>query len=184
MYINIIHVPREYFLNNYDYKYICRFDNRYPNNKECYCPNGNYCFYCDNDEKQKCIGYTYIICPKCNNRTTYGTQISADNEFISYYCNTCDGYYGVCIECYDGDNSSLLQLLKHHNYYNIEATENDYFDIIEDDEYDGGETYIKYTTPTYFFSEAKFDRITGPDGGFISTWYCNQCDKQFNLSDK
>nr|QBK86629.1 MAG: hypothetical protein LCMAC102_04250 [Marseillevirus LCMAC102] len=183
--VDIITISREYFVNNYDKKYIDKeYDDRDQEcEKDLWCSGIDKCFYCEDEESQKCIGYTYIICPKCNDRTSYGTHISNDNEFISYYCDTCDGYYGVCLECRVTLEGSLLQLLEHHNYNNIKTNAYDDYEVIDDDKYDT-ETYIKYITPKYFFSEAIFDDITGPDGGFVSVWYCNQCDKKFHLNDK
>ena len=51
----------------------------------------------------KCIGRTYIMCPECGERTTYGYQLDVDCSAFNYSCTKCDGIITVCASCYDDD---------------------------------------------------------------------------------
>jgi len=43
----------------------------------------------------------------------------------------------------------------------------------DEDDDDDIRTIILYTKPTYFYNKKLFQELTGPDGGFTSTWKCS-----------
>jgi hypothetical protein len=169
-----------------DVRYSCRFsdDN---GTTGCVCEDGD----CEDD---LCISRTYITCIKCDTRTCYGCSFDSnamfDRTIVSYECKTCTGYYNVCHNHLESclrqnmNTVELCSLVKHHNYDKLTTDGSNY--VISDEECDEyyDATIIKYTSPEYMYDESIFGDITGPDGGFSSTWSCSHCDKTWSFLDK
>jgi hypothetical protein len=148
------------------------------------------------------ISKSKIKCISCHNYTTYPSRIDQyDSKLFHYECRTCAGIYAVCVGCENITNETvhLAKLISHHNSEEVEEDGENYkvttfnFDNLREEEktnftqykdeldiYENSE--IVYTQPTYFYDEDKFGPITGPDGGFQSTWKC-KCST-FIVTDK
>jgi len=114
---------------------------------------------------------TRIRCTNCHLPTNLSH--STTKTFAFYTCLYCEYTYGVCYNCNccneNTKNVRLSKLIEHHNYYDVPKNSNENYRIINSNK---DETIVRYKIPSYFFNEKIFGEITGPDGGFSSTWYC------------
>ena len=188
-FVDIHRVTPQYFKNEKN-KNLSHFDERIYTSKEGEeCSSANECYECTLEKYEQCMGYTYIICPQCENKTKYGVLIDYIEQHISYECNNCNGYFTACRDCYDEYNSGNLMELKEHfttnkisksnNYEILKLSGNDYKTITMHTV-----QHIKYIKPVCFYNEKIFGDIIGPCGGYLSIWNCKKHDKEFMLSDK
>jgi len=143
----------------------------------------NSCYECD----EHCVHRTYILCQKCQKRTCYGSYIDIDGEIHSYFCDNCNVYYSICSKCVEPEDGSLMRLISHANKDFSETHADADYKIVKcssSDYEDGDESRIIYIKPVYFYNEAKFGWITGPDGGYTSTWFCENCNFETEMNDK
>lgn len=195
-------------------KYFGRFDER---SYDLFCATPFHpskslnCGECKYNNNCKC--HSYILCPKCQQRTCYGIIEGVFHIFIQYQCVGCDVIWMVCAECswYDKKPKKikLLRLINQHNHECfIKISDKFNAHIINDPDslddstfqkYMSGEldakggddewnfannTEIVYNRPMFYFSEKYFSCITGPDGGYGSMWYCSGCAQLLVYTDK
>jgi len=75
----------------------------------------------------------------------------------------------------DDTNNASKDEIEEINYKIVKCSTFDYID--------GCKSRIVYTKPIYFYDESKFGDITGPDGGYTSTWFCENCHFQVEMND-
>ncbi len=181
MKVKIYQISNKYVKDNYHQSFFCRCDDREPPLLEC-----EYCERWEEYDKW-CPCQSWINCSQCNNRTSYGCTICCDCQMYSYYCNDCSGYFCICSYCAKENEGELMKLIEQHNWYYIKGKTDDYkiveYKDIDNDTPNRLKSHILYKKPVYIFDENKFGWITGPDGGYTSTWYCESCDKEFELGD-
>lgn len=194
-------------------KFLHSHDDRFYNDEEtilCYnTAMWDKCHYCSNGEK--CPQYTYIKCPECEGRTTYGIGISTSEDamnFVVYNCTECDKTYSICLKCSIGHKEvNLLEVIDNHNVKGICEDTDEYIvkrserfyeefesngfnssDIISgDSDYLDlllDETRIVRIKPIHYYDPRIFEELTGPDGGCTVNVYCSCCQKTYEICDK
>ena len=192
--------PKKYE-QDYKYKkYIDQFG--YKPDEKCYIDvdwlNSDYCHFNKKTKQfdctEKCMKYTYIICPICEERSCYSSDIDMNNNYLSYFCQHCENYYNCCVLCFKESEAPLAQLLISHNYEEFKSDVNSAvkFEVrnkVEDDEENeyfnfGEDTELVIHSELYHFPTKILGEITGPDGGYYSTWKCSKCLLMYELEDK
>ena len=150
----------------------------------------------DEDDYEDDMGtFTYLNCLKCSKRTLYGVRLES---LILFTCKRCKYHYMMCEKCHDSNDiakKKLLSFLKveikngddgriiwttDDKHISFEDDEN--YKFVEDEE--DYHNYIECLTPLYYFDEHKLGPLTGPDGGQVSVWHCDQCDDDLEFIDK
>ncbi len=180
----IDHAQRLQF--HYGHKRVSRFDS-------CEAT----CCMLDSDSAtvsdQTCACITFVRCPLCKHKSTFGTFIDLEEDMLSFECPRCLLVFCVCQTCYplaqmrDGDSVGFMRLLRHPNTENVTTEKDGAFSVENDEEFDEEyeiDTAIVYKQPVYYFSESKFGMVTGPCGGYASEWYCDKCKQTTFLQDK
>ena len=173
---------------NSDYYYLSQYDDEYDYYLSQYDDDDDD----DDDYDDKCIRKTYIHCPLCESRTSYGVQIDVNENGINYFCFNCNGLLTVCGNCFDIENGKchMLRIISKYltDYYDhidtykeIEKTHKNLKimnkdtgpEIIWDDN--------SYIYPNYL---DEVENFMGHDGGIGPKYYCDFCKKGIQLSDK
>lgn len=130
-----------------------------------YCSFDDKCTFCKKDEEEKCIGKTYIMCPDCDVRTTYGYGFSKN---IFYKCIKCNGKITVCSKCFNYETmlcqprllkSKFLERRDDPRFIDKELfdikTETDFYEYVDID-------YAHWKFNTYVYPYEDLDEIGFP----------------------
>ncbi len=150
----------------------------------------------DEDDSDDDMGTnTYLNCIKCSKRTLYGVKF---DSLILFTCKRCKYHFMMCEKCHDSDDiakKNILRFLKvdikngdagrvvwSTDSKSIPFKDDENYKFVEDKE--DYHNYIECLTPIYHFDEHKLGSLTGPNGGQTSVWHCDQCDEDFEFTDK
>lgn len=138
------------------------------------------------DDGKVCYHDTYLKCPKCKIRTSYGEVVTINDDYCYVYecpaSRGCGNYYALCVNCNPKEDGpvSLMRLIMHHNPMGVEKNGLNYrINEVED-----GNSMVDYIMPTHRFSQSIFGPLTGPDGGFPVLWKCDTCKEEYEVNDK
>ena len=86
--------------DQFDGSFLDRFDLRDKDSNihnECFADECEFSY--NEDHNNECLGYTYITCPCCGERTDYASRPGVDwHQEVVYHCKEFEGYYMVCHE--------------------------------------------------------------------------------------
>ena len=128
-------------------------------------------------------------------------------KVFMFECYHCVGYYAICWTCFKEnvsfdckrdvtltrlrshrgcDQESIQEWVKHIIKTRRDAQPKIMVEVCTETTQDGDDEFeqrLIFHKPCYFYSEATFGPITGPDGGYDSVWECEQCDRLYTICD-